>query len=353
MPSLKLSATLVAVLCGLAATAPVAAHADGPAGHDPAVNLPLRAVPQSCWTTPSASDCVSAVIAGLDQARADLGEGAYALPAGFPELTPAQQMFVLTDLDRVAAGLAPIPGLTGALSADAAGGVAADDDPSSSDSDFGYWTANWAGGYPNALMAYYDWMYDDGPGSGNLDCTSANSGGCWGHRHDILWQFGGTGALAMGAAAGADPGGTPGYAILLGQGNSAYHPSYTYTWSQAVASGANGGSPGPASGTSTGVGGSGAATTTRRRPPAVATTVSRRHRARRVRSQHPRHRARRVRSQHPRHRARRVRSRVRSQHPRHRARRIRSQHSRHRSARHASARRWTVSLSVRWALRVG
>jgi hypothetical protein len=348
MRSLKSSATLAAVLCGLAATAPAAARADGPVGHDPAANLPLGSVPQSCWTNPSASDCVSAVITGLDRARADLGEGPYALPAGFAQLAAAQQMFVLTDLDRVAAGLAPIPGLTDALSADAAGGVQADNDPSSSDRDFGYWTANWAGGYPNALMAYYDWMYDDGPGSGNLDCTSATASGCWGHRHDILWQFGGTGALAMGAAAGADPRGAPGYAILLGQGDAAYRPSYTYTWSQAVAAGANGGSPGPVSGTSTDAGGSGAAASAgvasgtagsggrragaaavrRHHPAAVATTVTRRRhrRARHAAARRARHAA---------------------------ARRARHAATRRHRRQRVAARRLIASLSVRWMLRIG
>jgi hypothetical protein len=50
-------------------------------------------------------------------------------------------------------------------------------------------TANWDGGDSSALKADFGWIYDDGPGSGNLDCTSSDTSGCWGHRHDIVWRF--------------------------------------------------------------------------------------------------------------------------------------------------------------------
>ncbi len=58
-------------------------------------------------------------------------------------------------------------------------------------------TSNWAGGFASTLEADFEWMYDDGLGSGNLDCTSSDQSGCWGHRHDILWSF--SGPIAMGA----------------------------------------------------------------------------------------------------------------------------------------------------------
>jgi len=43
-----------------------------------------------------------------------------------------------------------------------------------------YASANWAGGWGNPLGADYAWMYDDGPGSSNLDCRTGFSRGCWG-----------------------------------------------------------------------------------------------------------------------------------------------------------------------------
>ena len=33
-------------------------------------------------------------------------------------------------------------------------------------------------------------MYDDGLGSGNLVCTRSNMTGCWGHRDNILGNYG-------------------------------------------------------------------------------------------------------------------------------------------------------------------
>jgi hypothetical protein len=118
--------------------------------------------------------------------------------------------------------------------------VPSDSDPQPSTSDWYGYTSNAAWGDENVVLAYEGWMYDDGPGSGNVDCTSSDPSGCWGHRHDILWEFG-PGALAMGAAAGTDSNGDPSYTMLLLQGSPSYSPVYNYTWSQALANGAGGG----------------------------------------------------------------------------------------------------------------
>ncbi|MGB9183050.1 MAG: hypothetical protein WCB67_03220, partial [Solirubrobacteraceae bacterium] len=212
----------------------------GPTGPDPASNFTAGAPTTACKVTASAT-CTAAAVIYLNAARASLGQPAYLLPRNFTSLTPAQEGFVLANLDRVRYGLAPIPGITAGLSQDAAGGVQGDTDPQPSDAKFNYYTANWAGGFFNMPLAYEAWMYDDGPGSGNLDCAGNDTAGCWGHRHDILWSFDGTNPLAMGVAAGIDPSGSTGYAMLLGEGGPGYQPVYTYTWSQAVAAGANGG----------------------------------------------------------------------------------------------------------------
>ncbi len=216
------------------------AHADGPVGADPSSNFNIREVPAAC-NEPASAPCLDAAVGDLNAARANLGQPPYLLPANFTSLTPEQQGFVLANLDRILYGLAPIPGITAGLSQDAAVGVQRDTDPKPSDPSFNYYTSNWAGGFVNMPFAYEAWMYDDGPGSGNLDCTSDNPAGCWGHRHDILWGFDGTNPMAVGVAAGTDPSGSPGYAMLLGEGEPGYRPVYTYTWSQALAAGANNG----------------------------------------------------------------------------------------------------------------
>jgi hypothetical protein len=151
-------------------------------------------------------------------------------------MTATQQVFVLTNLDRLLYRLAPIPGLTARLDKAAAAGVRAHADPDPGNGWYSF-TSNWAGGYPNIVLAYAGWMYDDGPGSPNLDCSPSNHSGCWGHRHDILWRFGSQGALAMGAAA-RTAGVRSGYAMLLEQTPPGTHVDYTYRWQQAVRAGA-------------------------------------------------------------------------------------------------------------------
>lgn len=253
-----LAAAAIAIL---ASAAP--ALANEWAGSDPSSNFSLGELPQECGSDPTGATCVDFSVAILDQARTSLGQSPYVLPADFDSLTAAQQVFILVNSDRTLYGLSPIPGLTGALNQDAAQGVRTDNDPTPSDSSWTMYTSNWAGGYENVVLAYEGWMYDDGAGSGNLDCTPTDSSGCWGHRHDILWRFDPGGPLAMGAAAGTDSTGWSGYSMLLEQGDSSLHPSYTYTWSDAVADGAGGpagtdvGGSGSTSGSDTGSSGSG------------------------------------------------------------------------------------------------
>ena len=220
------------------AAAAGAARADGPVGADPSQNFPAGPLPPTCDVDATAPACVDAAVGELDKARASLGQGPYGLPSNFDALAPEQQMFVLTNLDRVLYGLPPIPGLTAALGQDAAQGVQSDSDPAPSDPDVIAYTSNWAGGFDNTPLAYEAWMYDDGPGSGNLGCTPANASGCWGHRHDVLWRFDSQSPLAMGAAVGQSQLGRQGYAMLLVQGDSGYKPLFTYTWQEAVANGA-------------------------------------------------------------------------------------------------------------------
>ena len=223
---LVVTLAVIGALCAI----PAAAAADGWAGTDPSSNFAQSSLPDASDTDPTGSVCTDAAVQYLNQARASLGQPAYQLPANFVSLTPGQQALVLVNLDRAQYGLPPIPGLTDALNQAAADGVQADNDPTTDDPAVDSYTANWAGGFPNLPLAYEAWMYDDGPGSGNVDCNSPGDSGCWGHRHDILWNFD-PGTLAMGFATGTDPQGDLGYAMLLVHGDNSYHPSYTDTWS--------------------------------------------------------------------------------------------------------------------------
>jgi hypothetical protein len=222
---------VVAACVGWLLAAPAAGAAARP---DPTADIPLGPLPRACFGAPTGAVCERASIARLDAARAKLGLGPYRLPAHFAGLRPARQLLILANLDRLAYSLAPVHGLSPALDAIAKQGALERTDPNPlpalsalrGQTQIGF-ASNWAGGAPNAPVAYYDWMYDDGYGSGNLDCTSPSAPGCWGHRHTIL-AFATAATLTMGAAAvraGLS------YALTIVETSTAvWH--YSYTWAQ-------------------------------------------------------------------------------------------------------------------------
>jgi hypothetical protein len=142
------------------------------------------------------SGCESAVLQAIDSARALEGVGPMTLPADYATLTEPEQLLVVADRERVDRGLPGFVGLSPDLNADAQAGANADNDPvGPANTD---WGSNWAGGEADVLMADFDWMYNDGAGSDNIDCTSASASGCWDHRENVLGNYGAT--PSMGAA---------------------------------------------------------------------------------------------------------------------------------------------------------
>jgi hypothetical protein len=85
--------------------------------------------------------------------------------------------------------------------------------------------------------AYQAWMFDDGLGSGNIDCSTHHPSGCWGHRHDVLWNFASTGSPTPGLAMGAAMTGSR-QALLVTARYGGRLPHLVYTWAQARAAGA-------------------------------------------------------------------------------------------------------------------
>jgi hypothetical protein len=174
-----------------------------------------------------ASDCNAGGgmgLAGINACRAAEGIGPLLLPRNWGSLTPVQQGFVVINLERVNRGLPAIVGLSASLDTLASAGASAGADPSfpsGGPSGGGIW----AGSY-SVLGADYLWMYVDGPGGDNLDCTSSNSSGCWGHRDIILWDRT-TGTLVSGGGF-ATAGGTDSLAYLVLTGYSA--SNLTFTW---------------------------------------------------------------------------------------------------------------------------
>ena len=228
--------------------APVSQSSSPPAIGNPSSNLPPAPnFLDACYPHNTGSTCISEAIQATDAARSAEGLGPLHLPTDFVALTPAEQLFVLVDVERVDRGLPPVVGLDATLDAEAAAGAEANADPQASPMPAGMslvaWASNWAEN-GNPLGSNYFWMYDDGPGSSNVDCTATDTAGCWGHRDNILGltayqaEYGGT--LLMGAAE-AVPSADQGWAsdtelIVLATGPQ---PAYVYTWAQAVAAGAS------------------------------------------------------------------------------------------------------------------
>ncbi|MDQ2826974.1 MAG: hypothetical protein M3Y04_08455 [Actinomycetota bacterium] len=182
-----------------------AAPADTSATHipDPARTVP--AVPDyipACASSglDSSPPCLAAALLAVNNARAKEGVKAMVLPADFGRLDVAQQLLVVINLERIDRGLPPFVGRTPALDRNAQQGADIANDPPDPGDAYDVVDGIWAGGSSNALDADYGWMYDDGIGSGNLDCPEKGGSGCWGHRHGILDNFGSVGTLIMGGA---------------------------------------------------------------------------------------------------------------------------------------------------------
>jgi hypothetical protein len=169
---------------------------------DPATNIsPSRATFEACDAAADSAGCISSALADIDAARASEGVKPMQLPDDFASLSVPQQLLVVTNLERVDRGLAPIAGLAADLDSAAASAAAADEDPMLKHFNGTELASNWAGGISSTLVADFVWIYDDGPGSGNLDCRQPGDSGCWGHRHNILYQFDNPVAMGVGYAA--------------------------------------------------------------------------------------------------------------------------------------------------------
>jgi hypothetical protein len=143
----------------------------------------------------------------LNAGRMSEGIGPLELPSNWTQLTIPEQVFVMTDLERTARGLAPFSGLAADFDADAQAGANKGEDPLPSNEMFSpvYSSSPIADetgspflgaasiedpGQPNAIMATFAWVYTDGifadGRTGDADCTQSDQTHCWGHRINIL-----------------------------------------------------------------------------------------------------------------------------------------------------------------------
>ena len=159
--------------------------------------------------------CAVNVVAAIDNARATEGLAPMVLPTNWFSLNPAQQLFVATNLERTVRGLAPLSAMAPVLDAAAAQGAAAGADPGVPPGfPVSWFGSNGAIFVGNPLEAMYYWMYDDGLGSTNVDCSSSNPAGCWGHRRNLLASMS-CNLCVMGAAWGTTAQGATSVGELL------------------------------------------------------------------------------------------------------------------------------------------
>jgi hypothetical protein len=189
------------------------------------------APPSTFATTPS-----TAYWAALKRANRKEGKPALVLPRNFSSLSPADQLFVLANLERIVHGLWPLYGVSPALNRAAVAGVQRGTDPALPASTKMAWGSNWYSG-TGAIQATFSWMYDDGYGSQNIDCQHPGAMGCWGHRDNILGAWGPYGLFGgavlhplLGRSGTAE-------VFKMGLSPTATGP-LTYTWQQAVRAGA-------------------------------------------------------------------------------------------------------------------
>jgi hypothetical protein len=137
--------------------------------------------------TDYAPGCLRSSLAVLNAGRRSEGLGPVMLPANWAMLTVAEQLFVLTELERTARGLPADGGLAASLNTAAQSGAVSGRDPSSGGRGV---QSVWAGGEPNAIVVMADWVYADGifrdGASENLGCSLRDRAGCWSHRDIIL-----------------------------------------------------------------------------------------------------------------------------------------------------------------------
>lgn len=174
-------------------------------------------------------------VALLERAHAAEGIATFHLPRGFAALSPIEQLFVITNFERISRGLWPLYGVDAVLDRAAMTGALKGRDPSYAPHQG--WAANWAGGV-SALTADALWMYRDGLGSENVDCRIAGQAGCWGHRHDVLGDYGPYGLFGAAIVKGSKVpyGEDVTELFLVGFAPPAHE--VIYTWAQAVAGGA-------------------------------------------------------------------------------------------------------------------
>ena len=210
----------VVVGAGLGLSAPTGATAAGTVRTPPAAILPpshpfanvARQVSFNCdnFAIDNTPNCIYSALLNINYARSLEGLGPMILPTDFPALPPAQQLFVIFNLERTSRGLPALVELDASADNNAMiGALGSADPPIQGSPGFQSGPSIAAFGIGSPLEADWEWMYTDGcyPYVGNADCgtVSPNDPGGWGHRNAILGNYGAPAAGAAEATATSGP----------------------------------------------------------------------------------------------------------------------------------------------------
>jgi len=169
-----------------------------------------------------------------------------ALPSNWGQLTAAQQLFVIVNLERTSRGLAPVTLLSQTASQCAYVAASEYTDPAPTlpgcqammayGPPLAYSGAlGDAGSGPGPLFVDYEWMYLDGPGAAgiNADCMNGVTWGCWDHRNGLLLIQSSTESVMGAATSNARYLGAAAVAIeWLPSTASASQLGSVFTWAQ-------------------------------------------------------------------------------------------------------------------------
>ena len=141
----------------------------------------------------TSAGCIDSVLHNINHGRSLEGLGPLVLPSDYATDSVPVQQLIIADEERGDRGLSQFSGLDPTLNAAASTAAASNADPAPPGTySANGWGSNFALDY-TPLGADFAWMYDDGVGGTNLDCTTTDETSCWGHRDNILWPWATTG----------------------------------------------------------------------------------------------------------------------------------------------------------------
>ena len=199
----------------------------------------------TCQPTDNSLNCITQEIEAIDNAQIQEGLQPITINiAALTELSPAEQMFVLTDLERMTRGLPPVIAMTAQLDSVATRGAVQMKDPAldgwtvTGGKSAIAWDSNWAGGL-NTVGSDYFWLYSDGEGY-NIDCTPTDQSGCFQHEDNILAPLSGSCTaqrtlpqMVMGAGTASTAEYGPSEAEIIVQECGGLPNDTVFTWPQA------------------------------------------------------------------------------------------------------------------------